>query len=138
MLFSCWVVSDSFVIPRTVAHQDPLSMGFFWQESRSGLPFPSLWDCPNPGIKYVYSALAGGLFMTDSPGNSLIYIYIYMYVYVYIHVYIHMIYIYIYVYIHTYIYIYTCIQIYIHIYIYTQKIYIYAYKSQVEGNGTPL
>ena len=29
LLFSCWVVSDSFVIPWTVAHQAPLSNGIF-------------------------------------------------------------------------------------------------------------
>ena len=28
--------------PWTLAHQDPLSMGFSWQENWSGLPFPSL------------------------------------------------------------------------------------------------
>ena len=31
-LFSCWVVSDSFVTPWTVAHSAPLSMGFSRQE----------------------------------------------------------------------------------------------------------
>ena len=30
-----------FVIPWTVAHQAPLSMGFFRQEYWSGFPFPS-------------------------------------------------------------------------------------------------
>ena len=34
-----------------VAHQAPLSMGFFRQEYLSGLPFPSPGDLPNPGIK---------------------------------------------------------------------------------------
>ena len=31
-----------FVTPWTVAHQAPLSMGFYRQEHRSGLPFPPL------------------------------------------------------------------------------------------------
>ena len=34
-----------------VAHQAPLSMGFFRQESWSGLPFPSPGDLFDPGIK---------------------------------------------------------------------------------------
>ena len=32
----------------SVAHQTPLSMGFFRQEYWSGLPFPSPGDLPNP------------------------------------------------------------------------------------------
>ena len=45
---SCSVMSDSLW---TVAHQAPLSMGFSGQEYWSGLPFPSLEDLPDPGIK---------------------------------------------------------------------------------------
>ena len=41
----------------TVACQAPLSMEFFRQEYRSGLPFPSPRDLPNPGIKPEYPAL---------------------------------------------------------------------------------
>ena len=37
--------------PWTVACQAPLSMGFSRQEYWSGLPFTSLGDLPNPGIK---------------------------------------------------------------------------------------
>ena len=40
-----------FVTPWTVAYQAPLSIGFSSQEYWSGLPFPSLGDLPNPGIK---------------------------------------------------------------------------------------
>ena len=40
-----------FVIPGTVARQAPVSMGFPTQEYRSGLPFPSPGDLPNPGIE---------------------------------------------------------------------------------------
>ena len=40
-----------FVTPWTVAHQAPLSMGFSRQEYWSGLPFLSLGDLPDPGIK---------------------------------------------------------------------------------------
>ena len=40
-----------FVTPWTVAHQAPLSMGFFRQEYWSGLPHPPGGDLPDPGIK---------------------------------------------------------------------------------------
>ena len=39
-----------FVNPWTVAHQTPLSMGFFRQEYWMGLPCPPPRDPPNPGI----------------------------------------------------------------------------------------
>ena len=40
-----------FVTSWTVAHQVPLSMKFPRQEYWSGLPFPPIWDFPNPRIK---------------------------------------------------------------------------------------
>ena len=40
-----------FATPWTVAHQAPLSMGFFRQEYWSGLPCPSPGDALNPGIE---------------------------------------------------------------------------------------
>ena len=40
-----------FVIPWTVAHQAPPSVGFSRQENWSGLPFPTPGDLPNPGIE---------------------------------------------------------------------------------------
>ena len=43
----------SFVIPWTVACEAPLSMGFSRQEYKSGLPFPSPGDLPDPKIKLV-------------------------------------------------------------------------------------
>ena len=61
-----------FVTPGTVACQAPLSMGFSTQEYWSGLPFPSLGDLPDRGIKPVSPgspALAGGLFTTGPPGR---------------------------------------------------------------------
>ena len=39
------------MIPLTVAHEAPLSMGFPRQEYWSGLPFPSLGDFSDPGIE---------------------------------------------------------------------------------------
>ena len=41
----------NFAIPWTITHQPPPSTGFSRQEDWSGLPFPSLGDLPNPGIK---------------------------------------------------------------------------------------
>ena len=52
------------VIPWTVAHQAPLSIGSSTQEYWSGLPFPTPADHPNPGIKPTSptsSVLASGL-----------------------------------------------------------------------------
>ena len=50
-VLSCFVHVRLFVILRTVTHQAPLSMGCSRQKYWSGLPFPSLGDLPNPGIK---------------------------------------------------------------------------------------
>ena len=46
--------------PWTIAHQTPLSMGFFRQECWSGLTFPTPGDLPDPGIKHLSPALAPG------------------------------------------------------------------------------
>ena len=48
----------------TVTGQAPLSMEFFRQEYRSGLPLPSPGDLPDPGIKLATLALAGRFFTT--------------------------------------------------------------------------
>ena len=50
-------------------HQAPLCMGFFRQEYRSGLPFPSPGDLPDPGIEPVSPALADRFFTTAPPAN---------------------------------------------------------------------
>ena len=54
------VMSNSVLLPWTVARQAPLSMGFSRQGYWSGLPFPSPGDPPNLGIKPVSPALADG------------------------------------------------------------------------------
>ena len=54
-LFSCQVVSNSFVTRWTLAHWAPLSVGFPGHEYWSGLPFPAPGDLPNPGIKSCIS-----------------------------------------------------------------------------------
>ena len=47
-----------FMMLWTVAHQAPLSTGFFRQEHWSGLPCPPPGDLPDPGIEpvshYIY------------------------------------------------------------------------------------
>ena len=53
----------------TVALQAPLSMQLSRQEYRSGLPFPSPGDLPDPGIEPVSPALAGGFFTVEPPGK---------------------------------------------------------------------
>ena len=55
--------------PWTVAHQAPLSLGSPRQDYWSGLPFPSPWDLPNPGIELVSPALSGEFFTTEPPGK---------------------------------------------------------------------
>ena len=54
-MLSCLVMSDS--LQPYVAYQDPLSMGFSWQEYWSGLPFLSPGDLPESGVELVTPAL---------------------------------------------------------------------------------
>ena len=58
VLFSHYVVSDSFATPWTIACQTPLSMGFPRQQYWGKLPFPSPGDLPNPGIESTSPSLA--------------------------------------------------------------------------------
>ena len=44
-------------------------MGFPRQEYRSGLPFPSPGDLPEPGIKPASPALGSGFFTAEPPGK---------------------------------------------------------------------
>ena len=56
----------------TVAHQAPLSTGFFRQEYCSGLPCLPPGDLPDPGIEPmspVTPELAGGFFTFEPPGK---------------------------------------------------------------------
>ena len=59
--FSC---IQLFVTSLTIARQASLSMAFSRQEYRSGLPFPSAGDLPDPGIGLMSLALADGFFST--------------------------------------------------------------------------
>ena len=58
-----------FVTIGTVAHQCPLSMGFFRQEYWSGLPCPKSGYFPTPGTKsscLTSPTMAGGFFTTST------------------------------------------------------------------------
>ena len=61
------VVSDS-VTPWTVAHQAPLSMGFFRQEYWSGLPPPG--DLPYAGLNPVILNYRQVSLLSEPPGRS--------------------------------------------------------------------
>ena len=63
-------MSDSLVTPRSVAHQGPLSMGFSRKEYKSGLPFPSPEDLPNPGIESGSPALQADSLPTELSGKT--------------------------------------------------------------------
>ena len=57
--------------PSTVAHQTPLSMGFFRQEYWNRLSFlpPDLSDSGTVPVPPVSPALAGRFFTTEPPGK---------------------------------------------------------------------
>ena len=60
------------MIPWTIAHQAPLSVGCSRQAYWRGLPFSSPGNLPDPGIKpasLTSTALAGGFFTTEPPGK---------------------------------------------------------------------
>ena len=57
--------------PWTVAHQAPLSMGFFRQEYWSGSPCPPPGDLPDPGIKPGSPTLQADSLPTEPPGKSI-------------------------------------------------------------------
>ena len=59
-----------FVIPRSVAHQAPLSMEFSRQEYEGGLPFPSPGHLSNPGIQSKSLALQADSLLSEPPGTS--------------------------------------------------------------------
>ena len=45
-------------------------MGFPWQESWSGLPYPSPGDPPTPGVEPMSPELVGGCLTAEPPGKS--------------------------------------------------------------------
>ena len=68
----CSVMSNSLWPPGLLTRQPPLSMEFSSQEYWRGLPFPTPWDLPDPGIalaSHASPALAGRFFTTVAPGK---------------------------------------------------------------------
>ena len=73
-MLHCFSHVQLFVTLWTVACQVSLSMGFFRQEYRNGLPCPLPVDLSNPGIEPVSlksPALAGGFFTLVPPGKPI-------------------------------------------------------------------
>ena len=62
-------MSDS-AIPRTVAHQAPLSTEFSRQEYWSGMPVPSPGDLPDSGIKPGSPTFQAVYLPSESPGKN--------------------------------------------------------------------
>ena len=69
----CMLSSSSlvrlFATPWTVAHQPPLSMGFFRQEYWTGLPCPPPGDFPGPGIEPASPALKADSLLLSHQGS---------------------------------------------------------------------
>ena len=70
MIANCCSVTKSCL---TLCDHASLSVGFPRQGYWFGLPFPSPGDLPDPGIKPVTPALAGGLFTTEPPGKPYVF-----------------------------------------------------------------
>ena len=60
-----------FATPWTVAYQASQCMECSRQQYRSGLPFPSPGDLPNPGIEPRSPALQADALPSKPPGKSL-------------------------------------------------------------------
>ena len=57
------------VIPWTIAHQSPLSLGIYRREYCCGLPFSTPGDLPNPGIKLASPALMADSLLCEPSGK---------------------------------------------------------------------
>ena len=64
-------VSDSLVIPWTVAGQAPLAMGFPRQEYWSGLPLPSPGALAHPEMEPRSPALQADSLPSEPPGKPM-------------------------------------------------------------------
>ena len=64
-----------FATPWTVAHQAPLSVGFFRWEHWGGLPFPSPGDLPEPEIEPESPVLASRFFTNSATWEALVFMY---------------------------------------------------------------
>ena len=75
---SCFRHVQIFGTLWTVAHQAPLSMGFSRAEDWSGLPCSPPGDLTNGGTEpasLMYSALAGGFFITSATWEAQFHLY---------------------------------------------------------------
>ena len=63
------VLSNSFVTPRSIEYQTPLSMEFSRQEYWSRQPFPSPGDLSNPGTEPQSPALQADSIPSVPPGK---------------------------------------------------------------------
>ena len=61
-----------FVTTQIEARQAPLSMEFSRQEYWTGLPFPSLGDLPDPGIKPKFPTLQADSLPSEPPGKHIL------------------------------------------------------------------
>lgn len=66
------VLSDSFVIPQTVACQGSLSTGLPRQEYCNGLPLPSPGYLPDSAVKATSPASVGRFFTTEPQWSRLV------------------------------------------------------------------
>ena len=62
-----------FATPWTVAYHAPPSMEFSRQEYWNGLPFPSLGDRPDAGIKPESPAFQADALKSEPPGKHIVY-----------------------------------------------------------------
>ena len=79
-LKSLHIVVDQSLCPtlclhEALAHQAPLSKGFFQARKLEWVAFLSPGNLPGPGIKPEFPTLAGGFLNTEPPGKPHLYIY---------------------------------------------------------------
>ena len=69
--WKCWLLSRVWLLGTlcSVVCQAPLPMEFSRQEYWSGLPFPSLGDLPDQGIKGRFPVLRANSLPSESPGK---------------------------------------------------------------------
>ena len=71
LLFSCYVVSDSFATPWTVARQACSPLDFPGKSTAVGSHFLLQGIFPNPGTEPTSPALVGEFFTTEPPGKPI-------------------------------------------------------------------
>ena len=70
IVYCCWVTKSCLTLQPNGSSPPGSSIhGISQARILSGLPFPSPGDLPEPGIKSMSPALAGGFFTTETPGK---------------------------------------------------------------------